>query len=186
MGPRSAWEPNPDTPTEASDSEKATYPTDEMPGVSRAGTTIYERNAVMQPDEVTGKKDPSLAGLVTDFTRELSTLVRQEGQLMKAELSEKVSEAGAGVGSLTAGGAVVFAGFLVLLLAAVAALNDIMGAVAVDNPWLSPLIIGSIVLIVGLILLQKGRANLRAKNLMPKKSGESLRRDSEVLREHMK
>ncbi|MBP1151086.1 xanthine/uracil permease [Methylocaldum sp. RMAD-M] len=105
---------------------------------------------------------------------------------MKAELSEKVSEAGAGVGSLTVGGAIVFAGFLTLLLAAVAALNDIMGAVAVDNPWLSPLIVGSIVLIIGLVLLQKGRSNLKAKNLMPKKSGESLRRDSEVLREHIK
>jgi xanthine/uracil permease len=140
----------------------------------------------MQPDEVTGKKEPSLAGLVTDFTRELSTLVRQEGQLMKAELSEKVSEAGAGVGSLTVGGAVLFAGFLLLLLAAVAGLNDIMDTVAVDYPWLSPLIIGTIVAIVGLVLLQKGRSNLKARNLMPKKSGESLRRDSEVLREHIK
>ncbi|MGX2041432.1 phage holin family protein [Methylocaldum sp. MU1018] len=140
----------------------------------------------MQPDEVTSKKDSSLAGLITDFTRELSTLVRQEGQLMKAELSEKVSEAGAGVGSLTAGGAVLFAGFLILLLAAVAGLDDLMGTVAVENPWISPLIIGSIVLIVGLVLLQKGRSNLKAKNLMPKKSGESLRRDSDVLREHMK
>ncbi|WP_346425836.1 phage holin family protein [Methylocaldum sp. 14B] len=186
MAPRSAWEPKPDIPTEVSDSKRATYPTRETSGVKGAGTTIYERSAVMQPDEVTGKKDSSLAGLLTDFTRELSTLVRQEGQLMKAELSEKVSEAGAGVGSLTVGGAIVFAGFLTLLLAAVAALNDIMGAVAVDNPWLSPLIVGSIVLIIGLVLLQKGRSNLKAKNLMPKKSGESLRRDSEVLREHIK
>jgi xanthine/uracil permease len=140
----------------------------------------------MQPDETTGKKDPSLAGLITDFTRELSKLVRQEGQLMKAELSEKVSEAGAGVGSLTVGGAVLFAGFLILLLAAVAALNDAMGTFAVENPWVSPLIIGLIVVIIGAVLLQKGRSNLRAKNLVPKKSGESLRRDSEVLREHLK
>ncbi|BBA36746.1 putative uncharacterized protein [Methylocaldum marinum] len=140
----------------------------------------------MQPDEVTGKKEPSLAGLVTDFTRELSTLVRQEGQLMKAELSEKVSEAGTGVGSLTVGGAVLFAGFLMLLLAAVAGLNEILGTVAVDYPWLSPLIIGTIAAIVGLVLLQKGRSNLKARNLMPRKSGESLRRDSDVLREHIK
>ncbi len=140
----------------------------------------------MQPDEATGKKDPSLAGLITDFTRELSKLVRQEGQLMKAELSEEVSEAGAGVGSLTVGGAVLFAAFLILLLAAVAALNDAMGTFAVENPWVSPLIVGSIVAIIGAVLLQKGRSNLRAKNLVPKKSGESLRRNSEVLREHLK
>ncbi|CAI8949810.1 protein of unknown function [Methylocaldum szegediense] len=186
MAPWSARRPEPVIPIKGSDFGKAGHPTGETSGLEGAGTTIFERNTVMQPDEVTGKKDPSLAGLITDFTRELSTLVRQEGQLMKAELSEKVSEAGAGVGSLTIGGAILFAGFLILLLAAVAALNDALGSFAVDNPWLSPLIVGSIVAIIGVVLLQKGRSNLKAKNLVPKKSGDSLRRDSEVLREHLK
>jgi xanthine/uracil permease len=132
------------------------------------------------------RRGASLGSLFSEFTRELSTLVRQETQLMKAEISEKVSEAGTGMGSLAIGGAVLFGGFLILLLALVAMLQQMMGPTAADYPWLAPLIVGSIVLGIGAALLLKGRNDLKAKRLMPRKSGESLRRDTEVLREQFK
>lgn len=140
----------------------------------------------MQPNEVhPGKEDRPLTTLLSDFTRELVTLVRQEVQLTKAELSEKASQAGSGIGSLAVGGAIILSGFLVLLYAAVVGLYQAMGSVAASYPWLPPLIIGLIVLIIGFALLQKGRSDLKAKNLVPSKAGESLRRDKEFIKEQI-
>jgi hypothetical protein len=137
----------------------------------------------MRPDEPQAKREFSLATLFTDLTREFSTLVRQETQLIKAEVSEKVSDAKTGVGEMVAGGAVLLVGFLILMLAAVAGLNQMLGATGIDHPWLSPLIIGLLVMAAGVLMLLWGRHNFRIDTLVPKRSGESLRRDTEVLKE---
>src|SRR3954467_1049327 len=60
----------------------------------------------------------SLIALFSDLFRETSTLVHQEAQLAKAEMSEKVSEVGKGIAAIAIGGAIIFAGFIVLLFAA--------------------------------------------------------------------
>jgi hypothetical protein len=140
----------------------------------------------MRPDEPQAKREFSLANLFTDLTRELSTLVRQETQLIKAEVSEKVSDAKTGAGEIAVGGAVLLVGFLILMLAAVAGLNQMLGTTGIAYPWLSPLIIGLLVTIAGVLMLLWGRHNLKIGTLVPQRSGESLRRDTEVLKEQFK
>lgn len=140
----------------------------------------------MRPDEPQAKREFSLANLFTDLTRELSTLVRQETQLIKAEVSEKVSDAKTGAGEIAVGGAVLLVGFLILMLAAVAGLNQMLGTTGIAYPWLSPLIIGLLVTIAGILVLLWGRHNLKIGTLVPQRSGESLRRDTEVLKEQFK
>jgi hypothetical protein len=125
----------------------------------------------------------SLSALFSDLWRESSTLVHEEAELAKAELNEKVSNLMAGVGEIATGGAVLLAGFIVLLFAAVAALE-----LALPEPhdaWLAPLIVGAAVMIVGFIALARGRANLKAENLAPERTMESLRRDADLAKEHM-
>lgn len=140
----------------------------------------------MRPDEPQARREFSLGNLFSDLTRELSTLVRQETQLIKAEVSEKVSDAKTGATEMVAGGAVLLVGFLILMLAAVAGLNQMLGAAALDYPWLSPLIIGLLVSGAGAGVMLWGRSNLDTGSLTPHRSGESLRRDSEVLKEQFK
>lgn len=141
----------------------------------------------MTPNEPSmPKREPSLATLLSDFTGELTTLVRQEATLIKAEVSEKVSETRSSVVSLAVGGAGVFAGFLVLLSALVAGVGQALGPVAISYPWLSALIVGTVVIFAGAALLQKGRSRLKENNLLPARSGESLRRDSRVLKEQLR
>jgi hypothetical protein len=137
----------------------------------------------MQPDEPQAKREFSLGTLFSDLTREFSTLVRQEAQLIKTEVWEKVSDAKTGVGQLAIGAIVLLGGFLVLLLAVVAGLNQLLGTTADDYPWLSPLIVGGLAAIVGIGLILRGRRNLEAETLAPRRSGESLKRDTEVLKE---
>lgn len=140
----------------------------------------------MQSDEPQAKREFSLTTLFSDLTREFSTLVRQETQLIKAEVSEKVADAKGGAGELLAGGGVLLAGFLVLLLALVALLTDLLGPVALDYPWLAPLIVGLSACALGVGLLLLGSRSLKAGALAPRRSGDSLRRDTEVLKEQFK
>jgi putative superfamily III holin-X len=124
-----------------------------------------------------------LAGLVSDLWRESATLIREEAALAKAELSEKVASAGAGIASLAIGGAIVFSGFLLLLFAAVAAL-----ALALPEEhasWLAPLIVGSAVAIVGALVVSVGVRKLHAANLVPERSPRSVRLDANVVKEHL-
>lgn len=126
----------------------------------------------------------SLIGLVSDLFRETTTLVHEEAQLARAELSEKVSQFGSGVAAIAVGGAILFAGLLVLLTSAINALA--MFLPPEHAAWLSPLIIGLVVLIVGFFAVSHGRKELKAQSLKPSRTMESLRRDSELVKEHLK
>ena len=125
----------------------------------------------------------SLAALVSDLWRETATLVHEEAELAKAELNDKLSQLTAGVGEIATGGATLFAGFIVLLFAAVAALGRVLPTPHAD--WLAPLIVGASVMAVGFIALARGRANMKASNLAPERTMESLRRDVGLAKEHM-
>ena len=60
----------------------------------------------------TTDQERSLASLFSDLWRETATLFRDEAELAKAEMSEKVSQVQTGAASLAIGGAVLYAGFL--------------------------------------------------------------------------
>ena len=125
----------------------------------------------------------SLMGLFADLWRETQTLVHQEAQLAKAELSEKVSQVTTGAGEIAAGGAILFAGFIVLLFAAVGALELMIGSE--HGIWLAPLIVGVVVMIVGYIVLARGRKQIKADSLTPQRTLDSLQRDARLAKEHV-
>jgi hypothetical protein len=125
----------------------------------------------------------SLVALFSDLFRETSTLVHQEAQLAKAEVSEKVSEAGKGIAAIAIGGAIIFAGFIVLLIAASNGLAMMLPEEHAN--WLAPLIVGLAVIVLGFIALAMGKHELSASNLRPSRTLESLRRDSELVKEHV-
>jgi Putative Actinobacterial Holin-X, holin superfamily III len=126
----------------------------------------------------------SLIGLFSDLWRETQTLVHQEAELAKAEISEKVSQVTTGAGEIAAGGAILFAGFIVLLFAAVGALELMLPTE--HAIWLAPLIVGLIVMIVGYIVFARGRKQMKAESLAPQRTLESLQQDARLAKEHIK
>jgi hypothetical protein len=124
------------------------------------------------------KEDKSIGALISDLTRDITTLFRQEISLVKTEMSEKVGQAESGATMLVVGGAVAYAGLLFLLIAAVLGLSLYM------EPWLAALIVAAAALIIGLMMVAKGKSNLKARNLMPEKTVESLQRDKYLARKH--
>jgi hypothetical protein len=128
------------------------------------------------------KEDRPLGSLIGDLMSDLAELVSKEIQLAKAEASEKFSQATAGAASLAIGGLVAFAGLLVLLDAAVYGLAALFEGLPF---WASALIVGVVVLGVGMALLLKGRSNLKAENLAPRRTAASLRQDAEMIKEQV-
>ena len=129
------------------------------------------------------QQERSLIGLFSDLWRETQTLVHQEAQLAKAELSEKVSQVTTGAGEIAAGGAVLFAGFIVLLFAAVGALQLMIPSE--HAIWIAPLVVGAVVMIVGYVVLSRGRKQLTAESMVPERTVQSLQRDARLAKEHV-
>lgn len=105
--------------------------------------------------------ETSLGDLLAEVTRDLSTLIRQEIELAKAELKESVTQAGRGGGMLAGAGV---AGHFVLLFLSIAlwyALGELMGGV-----W-SALVVAVIWGIIAAILASVGRKELKAVKGMP-------------------
>lgn len=103
----------------------------------------------------------SLGDLLGEVTRDLSTLMRQEVELAKAELKETASKAGKGGGMLAGAGV---AGHFVLLFLSVAlwySLGELMGL-----GW-SAVVVAVIWGIIAAILASVGRKELKAIKGMP-------------------
>ncbi len=125
----------------------------------------------------TNRDDRSLGELFSTLTRDLSTLVRQEVALAKAELTRAASEVGKDIGFLAVGGAVAYAGVLVLLAALVLVL------VAIGLPaWLSALIVGVVVAGAGYALVQRGLSALKHADLAPRQTVQTLQDDIDALK----
>ena len=126
------------------------------------------------------RDERSLGDLFSDLSRETTTLVRQEVQLAKAELTQSATEAARGIGMLVAGGAVAYAGLLFLLLAIVFGLIE-----AGWDAWLSALVVGVVVVAIGVILVLRARESLKPANLAPRRTVETLKEDQEWAKEQI-
>jgi hypothetical protein len=126
------------------------------------------------------RDERSLGDLFSDLSRETTTLVRQEVQLAKAELTQSATEAARGIGMLVAGGAVAYAGLLFLLLAIVFGLIQ-----AGWDAWLSALVVGLVVVAIGAILVLRARESLKPANLAPRRTVETLKEDQEWAKEQI-
>lgn len=109
--------------------------------------------------------DRSLGELISEVTGDLSTLMRQELELAKAELQQSASRAGKGAGML--GGAAV-AGYFVLLFASLALWWAIGAATGLG--W-SALIVAIIWGVIAAVLAVVGRTSLRSVRGIPKTTG---------------
>jgi hypothetical protein len=104
---------------------------------------------------------PSVGELFSDVASDLSTLIRQEIELAKAEIRQSAVTAGKGAGMLAGAG---ISGHMVLLFVSVAAwwgLGDSIG-----HGW-SALIIGAIWLVIAAVLGLAGRREISAVSGAP-------------------
>jgi hypothetical protein len=109
----------------------------------------------------TGEGTPSLGEILGDISKDVSTLMRQEVALAKAELAESAKNAGKGAGML--GGAGV-AGHMVLLFVSIALWWG-LGAL-ITRGW-SALVVAALWGVVAAVLASRGRAELKRVEGLP-------------------
>ena len=139
----------------------------------------------VRDERTTVKDDRSIGQLLKELTQESSTLLKQEVNLAKTEMSEKASRVGTNLGHVAVGGAVAFLGAIALLLFAVYGLTSLLDqflplGVAV---WLAPLIIGAILAGVGYSMIKKSLETLKRESVAPEKTTQSLQENKEWLKE---
>jgi hypothetical protein len=118
----------------------------------------------------------SVGELITEVSRDLSTLMRQELELAKAELKTEVTKSGRAAGMLGGAG---FAGYMVLLFVSLAlwwALANVM-----DQGW-AALIVAVIWAAVGGVLFASGRRTLRTVHPKPQRTLDTVKQVPEALK----
>ncbi len=127
------------------------------------------------------KEDRSLGELFSQLSQETTTLVHQEVELAKTELTHKAARLGKDVGFLVAGGAVGYAGLLALIATIVLALGQ-----AGMPWWLSALVVSLIVGGIGGAFVWKGLNNLKRERITPEETIETLKEDAAWAKEQTK
>lgn len=125
-----------------------------------------------------------LSGLVGD----LSSLFRKEIDLAKREASEKFSFAVGGIEMLVAGMVLAIGAIGVLLSALVSGLAAFLVAQGFTEPGansLAAVIVGVLVALAAWMSMSRGLSILRGTDLSLDRTGRSLRRDAEVVKEKL-
>lgn len=118
----------------------------------------------------------SVGELITEVTRDLSTLMRQELELAKAEVKAEVAKTGKAAGMLGGAG---FAGYMVLLFLSIALWWGL--ANVIDQGW-AALIVAVIWAAICGVLYVTGRNTLRTVNPKPERTVDTVIQIPEALK----
>lgn len=127
------------------------------------------------------RDDRSLGQLFGDLSRQLSTLVRQEIDLARTEMTTRVTTVGRDAAMIGAGGALAYAALLIGLVGIALLLWEI-GL----TPWLAFIVVAIVAGIGAAVLIQRGRAELKQADLAPRKTIETIKEDAEWAKEQVK
>ena len=127
--------------------------------------------------DTTAPAKASLLGLFRLLTGDTRTFLRQEIELAKTELSEKISQMARHAAFLAVGGAIAYAGLIVLLIGLgwllAWAFQD-AGLKPVLAAFLGLAVIGVLVSLVGAVLVLKGIKTLKNARLAPERTIRTL------------
>jgi uncharacterized membrane protein YqjE len=126
-------------------------------------------------DGVTGPEEPSVGTLVQSAMSDVSTLIRGEVELAKAEIGKSAKKAGIGAGAFGAAGVVLaFSAFFFFI-----ALAEFLTWLGLER-WISYLIVWFLLVVVGALAALYGRRAIK-KIEKPERTLETLHDLPEVL-----
>jgi type IV secretory pathway TrbD component len=123
-------------------------------------------------------RERSIGDLLGSFAQDTTTLMSQEIELARAEITVQVKRAGTGAG--------LFGGAAVMALAGLGALTAcaIVALALVLDAWLAALIVGAALLAVGGVLALMGRSRMKeVASPVPERALRSVRQDIGAVQE---
>jgi uncharacterized membrane protein YqjE len=137
---------------------------------------------------VAGSAQPSIGEILRGIAAQAVALVRQEIELARTELGEKVGLLRRYVASMAVGAALLACAFFFLLSALSRGLGVAL-ALLLDERiavWLAPLLLALLLGAIGLRLLAGARRTLKAEGLAPEETVESLRENTTWIKERLR
>ena len=123
------------------------------------------------PNKTTGS-------LLSDALSHVSSLVRSEVDLARAEINDNLKSAGIAIGMIAGAVVVALTALNVLTAALVAALTE----AGVPAGW-SALIVGIALAIVAYFMVSKGTNDLKLSSLAPTRTAKNVKRDAQAVKE---
>jgi uncharacterized membrane protein YqjE len=114
----------------------------------------------------------SISDILASLARQVTGLIRNEGQLARAEISEKIDKLTGGAVMIGAGAVLVLPALVILLQALVVALAE-----RGWSPALAALLVGAATLALGAMLCVIGLNRLKAVSLIPQKTLNQIQQD---------
>jgi len=118
----------------------------------------------------------STGSLLSEAMKHISSLLRNEVDLARAEVDQNLRKAVAALGMLVAAVVIALTALNVLSAAVVSGLTE----AGLDAGW-AALIVGAVLGILAAILISKGVSDLKLSSLAPTRTAENLRRDARAL-----
>ena len=124
-------------------------------------------------------EERSIGELFGALSQDVALLVRQEGQLAKTEMQQKLNQVTRDLVSLASGGVVALVGGLAITAAIILLLIDPVGV----KPWLAALIVGAVMGLIGWMMLQKGLKDLKRTDPTPRRTVDTIKDDIQWAKE---
>jgi hypothetical protein len=128
------------------------------------------------------REERSLGELFGQLSQDMSLLFRQEIQLARAEMSEKISRLTTNLVSVIGGGFVAYVGALAIVAALILALHELANIA----PWVSALIVGAVFAIAGYLMLNRGLKELKRVDLTPRRTVENIKEDVQAIKDDVR
>lgn len=128
------------------------------------------------------REERSLGELFGQLSQDLSLLFRQEIQLARAEVGEKISRLTTNLASVLAGGFVAYVGVLAIVAALILFLYEVVGI----SPWVSALLVGAVFAFGGYLMLGKGLKELKRVDLAPRRTVENIKEDVQAIKDDVR
>jgi hypothetical protein len=125
------------------------------------------------------REDRSIGELFGQLSQDMTLLFRQEVQLARTEMSDKLSRLATNLVSVAAGGFVAYLGGLALVAALILAIRDLANI----SLAISALIVGAVLAIIGYVMLQRGMKELKRVDIAPRRTVETLKDDVQWAKE---
>lgn len=117
--------------------------------------------------------------MVQNLYQDMSQLIQRESQLIRSEVTEKISDVKTATGSLAVGGVLLFVG----IFAAVATVITLLALVM--DLWASCALVSCVLFVVGGIMVKAAQKKLTAEKLRPRQSIETIGEISNSFKERI-
>lgn len=130
------------------------------------------------PNVQPGATDRGAGTLLSEALDHVSSLVRGEVDLARAEVNENIKRAGAAIGVLVGAVVIALTALNILAAALVAGLVEL----GMDN-GVAALLVGVIFTLIAYVMAKKGLDELKASSLAPTRTVHSVQMDAEAVKE---